>query len=271
MIITKAIAATSAEVTAAAGSAASTAAGSSAARSSAATGTGTASSAATSAASANGVGSSSSAQSTAAQQSDRFLKLLVAQMRNQDPLNPMDNAAVTTQMAQISTVEGIEKLNKNVSQYMDRGSGLSSLDGANLIGRQVLVKGDSLALGSAAADGSRAAAQGGFELSGDAPRATIDILDASGAVIASQQQASLSAGVHRFEWDGTSNSGAFAAAGNYRFRVTAGTGASTTTVTTLAAKPVTAVLSGGDGPRLEIGGNSQLTVADIRAILQEKN
>jgi flagellar basal-body rod modification protein FlgD len=212
-----------------------------------------------------------SVQTTAAEQSDRFLKLLVAQMRNQDPLNPLDNAAVTSQMAQISTVEGVEKLNKTMSQYLDRGNGLSSLDGAALIGRRVLVKGDSLAIGTAAADGTRASAQGGFELTEAAPRATIDILDASGAVIASQQQTGLAAGVHRFDWDGTTSAGAAAAAGSYTFRVSAGTAAAPLSVTTLQAKQVTAVISGSDGPRLEIGGSSQLTVADVRAILQEKN
>ena len=48
---------------------------------------------------------------TSAGSEDRFLKLLVAQMQNQDPLNPMDNAQVTSQMAQINTVSGIDKLN----------------------------------------------------------------------------------------------------------------------------------------------------------------
>ena len=48
--------------------------------------------------------------------SDRFLKLLVTQMQNQDPLNPMDNAQVTTQLAQISTVSGVDKLNTSINQ-----------------------------------------------------------------------------------------------------------------------------------------------------------
>src|SRR5687767_3240367 len=51
---------------------------------------------------------------SASEQQDRFLKLLVTQMKNQDPLNPLDNAQVTTQLAQINTVTGIEKLNTTV-------------------------------------------------------------------------------------------------------------------------------------------------------------
>src|SRR6185295_9765523 len=57
----------------------------------------------------------SSAAADATMTSDRFLKLLVAQMKNQDPLNPMDNAQVTSQMAQINTVTGIDKLNSTVA------------------------------------------------------------------------------------------------------------------------------------------------------------
>ena len=51
---------------------------------------------------------------SAGEQQDRFMKLLVAQMKNQDPLNPMDNAQMTTQIAQINTVAGLERLNTTV-------------------------------------------------------------------------------------------------------------------------------------------------------------
>jgi flagellar basal-body rod modification protein FlgD len=65
------------------------------------------------AAATQGAGTASGLTSAADQQ-DRFMKLLVAQMQNQDPLNPMDNAQMTTQIAQINTVAGIEKLNTTV-------------------------------------------------------------------------------------------------------------------------------------------------------------
>jgi flagellar basal-body rod modification protein FlgD len=59
-------------------------------------------------------GAKTASTTDAAATADRFLKLLVAQMQNQDPLNPMDNAQVTSQMAQINTVNGIERLNTTV-------------------------------------------------------------------------------------------------------------------------------------------------------------
>ena len=74
--------------------------------------------------------------------SDRFLKLLVAQMQNQDPLNPMDNAQVTSQMAQINTVTGIEKLNTTVQGLNGQFVQLQALQGASLVGRDVIVAGN---------------------------------------------------------------------------------------------------------------------------------
>src|SRR5690606_20968775 len=78
---------------------------------------------------------------------DKFLTLLVAQMRNQDPLNPLDNAQVTSQLAQINTVRGIEKLNTSMGSLIDRIGAQGALDAAALIGRQVLAEGDTLTIG----------------------------------------------------------------------------------------------------------------------------
>jgi flagellar basal-body rod modification protein FlgD len=204
------------------------------------------------------------------EQSDRFLKLLVAQMRNQDPLNPLDNAAVTSQMAQISTVEGIEKLNTSLDKYLNRGSALSTLEGAALIGHRVLVKGDSMTLGALPANGvERTPAQAGFELTQAANVTRIDILDAAGGVLASQSLSAQDAGVHSFAWDGLAADGTPAPAGKYQFRVSAGTATELKPVTALQAQPVSAVISGQDGPRLEIGGRGQFQLSDVRAILQE--
>src|SRR6187455_1282192 len=86
----------------------------------------------------------SSAAADATITSDRFLKLLVAQMANQDPLNPMDNAQVTSQMAQISTVNGIDKLNTTVQGLNQQFVQMQALQGATLVGRDVIIPGDRL-------------------------------------------------------------------------------------------------------------------------------
>src|SRR5262245_32299586 len=81
---------------------------------------------------------------SAANSEDRFLKLLVAQLQNQDPLNPMDNAQVTSQMAQIQTVSGIDKLNTTVQGLNAQFAQLQALSGAALVGRDVLIDGNRL-------------------------------------------------------------------------------------------------------------------------------
>lgn len=223
------------------------------------------------AAQAGAAASTAKASPTATEQSERFLRLLVAQMSNQDPLNPLDNAAVTTQMAQISTVEGIENLNKALRQYFDRSNAVDSVNQAALIGKRVLTEGNQIDLPAAAAGATTAPAQGGFELDGDAGNVLIEVLDGSGNVLASQRQSGLSAGVHRFDWDGTTNSGAAAAAGRYHFRVSVDSReAGATNIKPLQVRSVTAVINGADGPKFEVGGIQQLSLAEIRAILQEK-
>ena len=92
---------------------------------------------------------------------DRFLKLLVAQINSQDPLNPMDNAQMTTQMAQINTVSGIQQLNETLKGMADQMASSQAMQGTTLIGKDALVEGDALAF-----DGSTG--KGAFTLDGAA-------------------------------------------------------------------------------------------------------
>ena len=133
---------------------------------------------------------------TAKELNDRFLRLLIAQMNNQDPLNPLDNAQVTSQMAQINTVTGINGLNETVAKLIEQFARLESLQAAQLTGRSVLVQGNALALPD---DGN---AIGGIELALAADRVTVEIRDAAGQVVRELQLGRRDAGVSRFDWDG---------------------------------------------------------------------
>src|ERR1700679_1711671 len=112
--------------------------------------------------------------STAADQSNRFLKLLVAQMSNQDPLNPMDSAQVTSQMAQISTVEGVQTLNKTVGGLGTQFTQLQTMQGAALVGHDVAVEGN-----SARIDPDTHQADGGFEIANPATDVSVDLFNPS--------------------------------------------------------------------------------------------
>src|SRR5574343_194910 len=123
-------------------------------------------------------GSSSANQTanSAEEMQTRFLNLLVTQLKNQDPLNPMDNAQITTQMAQISTVSGIDELNKSIGSMSTMLLQSQSLEAASLVGKKVLVAGNDLTL---AEDGSTA---GGFELAGPADSVQVQIKNPAGRV-----------------------------------------------------------------------------------------
>jgi len=83
-------------------------------------------------------------QTSTEETQNRFLSLLVAQMKNQDPLNPLDNAEVTSQMAQLSTVQGIENMNASLEAMAASLGANQMAQAANLIGRGVLVPGNSI-------------------------------------------------------------------------------------------------------------------------------
>jgi flagellar basal-body rod modification protein FlgD len=210
-----------------------------------------------------GTGSAASAASGASSADDtedRFLKLLVAQMRNQDPLNPLDNAAVTSQLAQINTVRGIENLNKSLQTLVDRSGSGTATEAAAMVGRSVLVEGDKLELPQ---DGS---ARGGFELAGPATNVRVDVLDRTGAVVDSQTRANVAAGIQTFEWDGTTGTRTYDP-GTYTLRVTATNGTDKVEATPLAAAPVRAVIRGTDGVSLQLGTYGSKPLEQIRAIL----
>jgi flagellar basal-body rod modification protein FlgD len=186
--------------------------------------------------------------------SDRFLKLLVAQMQNQDPLNPMDNAQVTTQMAQISTVNGIQKLNTTVEGLNTNFMQMQALQGAALVGRDVIVPGNRMDI----ADG---VGQGGFELTSAADTVKVEVLNAGGHVIDTLNLGAQSAGRHSFDWD-ASKSGTDT---NLTFRITAMSGAATLSSTSLMRDRVTAVSTSGDSLTLDLERSGEVPYAKVKA------
>jgi len=187
---------------------------------------------------------------------DRFLKLLVAQMKNQDPLNPMDNAQVTSQMAQISTVNGIDKLNTTVQGLNQQFVQMQALQGAGLVGRDVILPGDRLSANDAGL------VQGGFELSSAADSVKIEILNAGGRVIDSIDLGAEGSGRHGFEW--TPPAGVDASLGE-RFRIVAKSGSVAVAATPLMRDRVDAVATGGDTLMLELRNSGSVSYSQIRA------
>jgi len=185
---------------------------------------------------------------------DRFLKLLVAQMQNQDPMNPLDNAQVTSQMAQINTVSGIEKLNSTVSGLTGQLLQLQALQGATLVGRDVTVAGDRLSV----ADG---VGVGGFELNSAADSVKVDILNAAGRLVTTLDLGAQGSGRHGFEWP----AGAVQDGDGHRFRVAATSGSASVLGGTLMRDRVDAVSSAGNALNLELRHSGPVSYDTVKA------
>lgn len=185
---------------------------------------------------------------------ERFLKLLVAQMQNQDPLNPMDNAQITSQMAQINTVSGIETLNQTVQGLNGQFVQLQALQGASLVGRSVTLYGDAMTL----EDG---VAHGAFEISGAADRVKVEVLGVAGHVLDTLELGAQGKGRHDFQWTPPAGHDG----GGLRFRVVPTAGTVQVPVNHLTRDLVDAVSMVGDRLVLETRRSGDIAYADVRA------
>jgi len=198
---------------------------------------------------------------------DRFLTLLMTQLRNQDPLNPLDNAQVTSQIAQLSTVNGINQLNNtllSLSGQLDVGQ---SMQAANLIGKGVLVPGDKVALG-ADADGALVATPFGADLLKPAAKLTATVLDANGLPVRQLELGKQNAGVITLDWDGCDASGNPMPAGKYHVKLDAvDAEGEAVAVTALTYGRVESVAYTSDGLRLEMGLAGSASLLDLRKVM----
>ncbi len=146
---------------------------------------------------------------------DDFLKLLITQMQNQDPLNPMDDTTFLSQLAQFSSLEQMQNLNEAFSQSMGLTQTMSNSAAAGLIGRKIQASGNSVSL----AAGGSASLQ--YSLAQQAQSVTIAISNSSGQVVRTIASAAGAQGSNNVAWDGRDNAGTAQPAGTYTYQVTA--------------------------------------------------
>ncbi len=193
---------------------------------------------------------------TAKEASERFLKLLVTQLQNQDPMNPVDNAQMTSQMAQISTVSGIEKLNTTVEKLNGQFVQMQAVQGAGLVGKDVLISGDRLSL----VDGTP---QATFELGSAASRVKLEVLSPAGRLVDTINLATTPAGRHDVQWPAGKD---LTDVENYRFRVTANAGPTPIDATALMRDKVDAVNTSGTSLTVELERSGRVAYNQITAL-----
>lgn len=201
-------------------------------------------------------GSSSTSTKNAADTQDRFLKLLVAQMNNQDPLNPMDNAQVTSQMAQIQQVTSLSTLNTSINSLGTQLGQMQALQSVSLVGREVSVPSNSLQVTNGVAEGS-------YDLGGAASAVKLEILGPAGNVVDTQQLGAQGQGRQTFSW----NAGTMVSEGSeVKYRITATNGTAPVTSTTYANDKVTAVYSENGSLKLDLARLGSVDYTAVQAV-----
>jgi flagellar basal-body rod modification protein FlgD len=204
-----------------------------------------------------GSSSTAAAGSTknAAGSEDRFLKLLVAQLSNQDPMNPMDNAQMTSQMAQISTVTGVQQVNKTIEGLSAQLASMQMLQSSSLVGRAVLVDGAKLPV-----SGGKAA--GAIDLVAAADSVKVEILSAGGQVIDTVDLGAVAAGRQTFEWDAKGRM----TEGSVSYRVNASQAGKAVVATQMARATVNGISSDSGVMNVQLQGLGNVTYDKVRAI-----
>jgi flagellar basal-body rod modification protein FlgD len=146
---------------------------------------------------------------------DEFLKLLMAQMGNQDPTAPTDNSAFVAQLATFSTLELQQNANNSLESLLMAQASANQTSMASFVGRDVMFKSDSLQL----LEGEKAAGQA--KLAGPATNVTAVVTDKDGKTVRTLQLGPHDAGTVAFTWDGKDDHGKQQPAGEYKVRVTA--------------------------------------------------
>ena len=200
--------------------------------------------------------SSPAAANSSGSAEDRFLKLLVAQLSNQDPMNPMDNAQMTSQMAQISTVTGVGQVNDTLKSLATQLSSLQMLQGSSLVGHDVLVESSTLALENGKTSGA-------IDLAGKADNVKIEILSAGGQVVDTIDLGAQGAGRHGFAWDAAGH----LATGTPTYRIKASLGGASVAATPLARAKVVSVGSENGAMNVQLQGLGSVAYTSVKTIL----
>lgn len=206
-------------------------------------------------------GALAGAASSSSDQEQRFLKLLVTQLNNQDPLNPLDNAELTSQLAQMSTVSGIEKLNSTLQSLVDQSGSSQTLQAASLIGRTVLTPGSSINLKD------NAATSFGLDMQGAADTVKVTVTDAAGNTVRTIDAGTLPQGTKTLSWDGKSDTGVAMGNGSYKISVVAASAGKSVAANTLTYAQVASVAQTASGVTLNLGAAGTAALGDVKQFL----
>lgn len=195
---------------------------------------------------------------------DAFLQLLVTQLKNQNPLSPQDNGAFVAQLAQFSSLEGINTLNDSVNAISSNFSSSQALQASSLVGRSIITQTD-----KALVDTSKSMT-GSAAVTSAVGNVSIKITDKDGNVVRTIDMGAQNAGNSDFIWDGKNDAGEVAPAGTYTFAATTKNdkGDAVALATSLPATVTSVTLSKTGGEMLLnlAGGMGSVKLSQIQTI-----
>ncbi|MEA2120548.1 flagellar hook assembly protein FlgD [Halovibrio sp. HP20-50] len=214
------------------------------------------------------------ANGLSARQSDElresFMTLLITQLQNQDPLNPMENSEMTSQLAQINTVSGIEELNSTLQGITSQMDANQALQASGLIGKGVMVPGKDILL-EQDSEGDVYSTPFGIELAQRADNVKATIVGQGGQIIRKLDLGSIDAGVQSIEWDGLNEQREAVASGKYTVQLEATDANDKKIESTALQYAVVNRVTPNDGSgsvRLDLGAiYGQINLNDVKQIL----
>ena len=190
-----------------------------------------------------------------------FIALMTAQMKNQDPFEPVDNSQMVAQLAQFSSLAGISEMSSTLKSIAEKLNGSTSSDALAYVGKTVLTA------GGTAYPRSTGGFAGAVELDAAATSVNLTIANASGEVVRTVNLGGHAAGQLDYDWDGTNEAGEPVEGGPFTVTAYAKDGAKSVASRTLVWAPVTSVsMPSGSEPVLTLPGVGQVKTSAVRAI-----
>jgi len=198
---------------------------------------------------------------SAAQIQDQFMTLLVAQMKYQDPTDPMKSSEMTSQMAQISTVEGVNKLNGSMSALLTQMQSSQAYQASSLVGKSVLVPGNTLNL-------AKGQAEFGVQLDTPASSLKVNILNSAGQSVDVMTLGPQPMGTVPLTWDGKDGNGKQLPDGPYKFQLAANVAGKNINPTGLTVANVTGIINptAKTNTQIMLDNNTTTNIADVAQI-----
>jgi len=186
-----------------------------------------------------------------------FLRMLTVQLKNQDPMNPLDNADMTSQLAQLNMVDGINTMNKTMSSLLEMMRSADFVNYAGTVGRSALVAGNEMFF-----DGKNPTAFA-LQFAKSLPKASLQITDTSGNIVKTMDLGAVKTDLMNMFWDGLDNEGKPVATGSYRVVAKGVDGATEVTPNTFVSSVVAAVGRTGSDISLTLSDGKQILPKDV--------